>query len=138
MALIKWHEGMNVGVPLLDEEHRRIINALNLLYDAIEQSKGITLLSQTLMDLISYTSYHFRHEENLFSHTDYPDKMEHIAKHENMTTNLNEIYRKATLGQTEEISIELMVFLKEWLIDHIQGTDMQYIPYLKKTMLHKD
>jgi hemerythrin len=41
-------------------------------------------------------------------------------------------FQKDFLAGRSLPTIDLMVFLKDWLINHIQGTDQRYKPFLKK------
>lgn len=129
--LITWNPGMSVGIPLIDEEHQKLISYLNSLHNAIESNNSIVVLEKTLGSVMAYTHYHFEHEEELFSHTDYPDTAYHIKAHEDLTQRLLDIQSKFRNGATQELSIELMVFLKDWLVNHIQAVDLKYVPYVK-------
>jgi len=128
--LLEWDEGMRVGVDLIDEEHKKLFAFLNALNDSIERKTDPESMGKTLSGLLAYTVYHFDHEERLFLKTDYPHKTEHVAEHKKITARLMEIYSKLRFGQTREVSIELMEFLKAWLIEHIHGMDLGYVPYV--------
>jgi len=39
-------------------------------------------------------------------------------------------------GKVTTLSLEVMTFLKSWLIDHIQGSDQKYGPHLNGAGFH--
>lgn len=38
-------------------------------------------IGKVLDELVSYTLYHFEHEQGLMNRSDYPDKNNHLARH---------------------------------------------------------
>ena len=71
--------------------------------------------------------HHFAEEEFLMRMHDYPGLPDHIKEHRSFTNKLFQL-RKTYLDR--DISSDLIVLLKEWLMQHVSKTDMQYVPYL--------
>ena len=44
--------------------------------------------------------------------------------------------KKYKAGSTSTLSLEVLKFLENWLIKHIQGTDKKYGPYLNGKGVH--
>ena len=85
--------------------------------------------------LEQYTKIHFGVEKQLMKEADYPSVEEHLLKHK-------ELYEK-TMRYSTEIHryadpIEVLRFLKEWWLGHINIEDRQYVPYLKKLLDKKE
>ena len=57
---------------------------------------------------------------------DYPELAQHRILHERLTQKTIDLYRRldADTGQ------DLLVFLKEWWVNHICQVDKQYSPYM--------
>lgn len=132
MPLIEWDDAMSVGIGSINEEHKKLIDFINRLDEAMKNGSSKAILGEVLSDLMAHASYHFSHEEELFMKTSYPDKDRHREIHSRLLLGLLDIQSKYRLGMLDQLPVELMVFLKEWLVDHIQGVDMKYIPYLNK------
>ncbi len=47
-----------------------------------------------------------------------------------MTNQVLEVQKKYKAGDTGTLSMEVMNFLKRWLVTHIQGSDKKYAPHL--------
>jgi hemerythrin len=47
-----------------------------------------------------------------------------------------EVQKKYKAGVTGTLSMEVMTFLKEWLLKHIMGCDKKYGPYLNSNGIH--
>jgi len=136
MPLMTWNEKLSVKVASLDDDHKKLVAMLNQLFDAINSGHGKESLGKTLDDLIAYAKMHFEHEEKFFSQTNYPDFAAHKLEHEKFTQQVLEVQKKCKNGASGTLSLELMNFLKNWLVEHIQGKDQAYGPYLNSKGIH--
>ncbi len=130
MALITWGSEFSVGINSIDEQHKKLVGYVNELNDAMAQGKGKDVLEKILGSLVDYTKTHFAHEERLFKAHAYPEGSTHKAKHDELTKKVIQFQKDLHDGKTV-MSVEIMAFLKDWLLNHIKGTDMKYSPYLK-------
>ena len=131
MPLMSWNEKMSVGVNTFDEEHKKLVGILNELYDGVQAGKGTAALGKVLDGLIAYTAGHFKHEEQAFAQAGYPDAIAHKKEHDDLTRQVLDVQQKYKSGASGTLSMEVMNFLKNWLIKHIQGSDKAYGPHLK-------
>ncbi len=121
---------MSVGVEVLDHDHMALVGMVNTLFDGIQSGQGKDALGKILDDLLEYTTGHFKREEDLFAQAGYPEAAEHTARHEALRAQVLEIRRVYLAGATPTLSLDVMNFLKRWLVDHIQGSDRKYGPFL--------
>lgn len=136
MPLMTWNEKMAVGVNLLDTDHQKLVGMLNELYDAVTKGHGKESLGKVLDGLVDYTKIHFAHEETFFAQTNYPEAAAHKKEHDALTQQVLEVQKKYKSGVTTTLSLEVMNFLKNWLVNHIQASDKKYGPYLNSKGIH--
>ncbi|MFN4132358.1 MAG: bacteriohemerythrin [Caldimicrobium sp.] len=110
------------GVKEADEQHKKLVNLVNDLYNAMKQGKGREVIDKTLDELVKYAGYHFNTEETLMTKYGYPELANHKREHENFKAKIKEFMDKKAKGEAT-LSIEVMNFFKEWLVKHIMGTD---------------
>ncbi len=79
--------------------------------------------------LIVYTDKHFKYEEELFVTYNYPGYEEHKREHDELTRQVQELNAKFTAGSAS-FSMEMMRFLKAWVIEHIMQSDKKYSAFL--------
>ena len=131
MSAIQWKNTYNIGISVIDEQHEKLIEILNELYDAYHMGTSKDLISSSLQKLIDYTNYHFDAEEEMLRENNYPGLDEQITEHtifkQKITGFLNEV-RKVNLL----LSIKTIDYLKDWTINHILGTDKEYSDYMLK------
>lgn len=130
MPLMTWTPKLSVGVDVLDEDHKRLVALVNELFDAMHAGHGRDSLGRILEGLVQYTRIHFAREEKFFAQTGYPGAEPHRKEHADLTGQVLEIQRKYAAGASAVLSIEVMQFLKNWLVNHIQGSDQKYGPHL--------
>ena len=130
MSLMEWSDRLSVGVAQFDTEHKRLIVLTNDLLDAVQAGRGRDALGRTLDELIDYTKTHFANEEHLLKKFGDPNFETHKKEHEALAKQVIEIQRKYHAGATAMLSMEVMSFLKNWLVKHIQGTDKLYTALL--------
>ena len=120
---------MSVGVAALDDEHKRLVAMFNDLRVAIENNKEPEVLKSILKDMIVYTATHFKHEEEMFARTGYPDAAAHIKEHKELSKRVMDIKAKSRFGITPELAREIFGFLQFWLATHVLKTDMKFGPF---------
>ena len=131
MEKIIWNESYSVGVKEIDEQHKKLIEIINQLIDAQDVSSHSEVISDILTNMMDYAFYHFKTEENLMREHQYADYMSHRKTHLGFIRRTAELSSDAT-GFAEHVPSETLSFLKNWLLDHILKTDMQYKNFFKE------
>lgn len=133
MTFIKWEEGYSLGIESIDEQHKKLIELINEFYEKLLSDKNFAL-SKLLSGLEEYANSHFQFEEKYFKQFDYPKSQEHIEEHETFFEKVNAF--KATFQSGKSVlSIELAMFLRNWLLYHIKDSDKQYSDFFIKNGL---
>ena len=125
MAFINWKDELSVGVKLFDNDHKELFALANRLHDNIIVGSQQNALAPILKDLVNYTIYHFGHEEGMMLQYAYPDYEIHKKEHDALIEKVQD-YNDQVLSGTTSISLSLIGFLKDWLVNHILITDMKY------------
>jgi hemerythrin len=126
---LEWKDEYCVGIDSIDQQHRKLVNLINLLQTAVDYSTGEEFERDALDELVDYTRTHFSYEEAMMKDNDYPDYEPHKLQHEKMFKKVEEVL--AEYEQNQETAMDNAIdFLKDWLIHHINGTDKQYSSYL--------
>ncbi|WP_300555244.1 bacteriohemerythrin [Desulfovibrio sp.] len=128
---VQWTPNMDLGINDIDSQHRLLVDYINDLHSAMTNNSSAQEMLGILRKLRDYTSTHFRDEEKHFVHSDYPSTKEHLQIHREFEAKVNEVEQGIKQG-TITLSMDLLSFLKDWLVQHIMGMDAQYAPYVKK------
>lgn len=121
-----------VGVELIDEQHKMLIQHLNKLIKSLEPSQGLTEVANTLSFLIDYTHFHFSEEEKHMAEHNYPGLEQHKKKHDGFKTtlsNLEEEFKED--GATHVLADSINTLLANWLINHICKVDVEFGAFLQ-------
>ena len=129
MALIEWSESLSVGITEFDDQHKKLIELINQLNDAMKAGKAKEILAKIFSDIVTYTATHFAAEEKLLGKHEYVHLFAHKTEHNKLVTKALELNKDFQSGKMM-ISMAVMDFLKEWLQTHILGTDKKYGPFL--------
>ena len=130
MPLMTWTDSMSVGVKMLDDDHKKLIDMVNELHDGILEGHRREALGHVLDELVKYTKIHFMHEEEMFRRTAYPGGDAHKKEHEDLVQKAADLQSRFKMGPTSMLSLEVMGFLKSWLNHHIKGSDKAYTVHL--------
>lgn len=125
MNFIEWEDSYSVFVPEMDEQHKRLIKILNDLHDAMTKGRSRQQLGITLSNLVRYTNSHFVAEEKFMEGMNFGQFRLHVAKHRKLTEQVMDYKRR--FDADEAISaVELLEFLRDWLVQHILQDDRMY------------
>ena len=124
--LYAWDDSYSLGIPILDEEHKKLLNLLNNFLSSIHTKNEKDVIKSTFDSLLEYTHEHFTNEEAFMEEHKYPNLKEHRKEHIKLTkeaTQLNE-------SKNYVFSDNIADFLIAWLTNHILGTDKKYAEYI--------
>ena len=125
MVFVEWNEEMSVGVPEIDDQHKKLLGIINELAAAVAQGKGRDCLSRTLIEMAEYSEYHFNSEHAFFDTITFPETKRHVKQHIAFVYKIREASEKLT-NKKAILSINLLYYLKDWLVNHIMVSDMKY------------
>ena len=134
-VLFPWTDAYSVKIVVVDSQHKVLVDLINELHQAMIARKGKESLGGVLASLVKYTKSHFAAEEGLMQANQYPDLASHRAEHERFTQTIVEIQDRFRRNEVA-ITIDLMDFLKDWLIKHIMGVDKRYVSHLTSKGVH--
>jgi len=127
--MFQWKPEYSVHIASIDGQHQNLFRLGGELYASMSAGQGKASLSKILARLVQYTAVHFAHEERLMLLHGYPDFAAHQAEHQALTKRVLELQSEFEAGRVT-ISVQLLNFLKDWLRQHIAGSDQKYVPYL--------
>ena len=125
MSLIKWDNNYSVNVSEFDNQHQKLVEMINELNDAMREGKAKDVLGKIIDGLLDYTGVHFSNEEKYFAQFVYPDTFSHKKEHNDFVKKVTEFKQGFDNGRLM-LSMEIMNFLTDWLINHIQKSDKKY------------
>lgn len=129
MLYIIWNKENDLGIPIIDEQHRGIVSTINSFQYFVRQGRGPDVLKPTLRILELYSHLHFITEEALMRRAEYPDYDDHVLLH----GRLMEKTRLIARGETSDEEVEqALKFLRDWWLGHINTQDRKYAPAVKK------
>jgi hemerythrin len=131
MAFIEWDNTLSVNVKEFDDQHKKLIDIVNVLHDAMKQGKSKDVIGDVVTKLRRYTQQHFAAEEKHLERHGFPGFEAHRAQHNKFIEQVLDLGEQIAGGQIPS-TIEVMRFLREWLVKHIQGTDKAYGPFLNE------
>lgn len=134
MISFNWNESYSVNVEEIDAQHKMLFEILNSLALAMQVNRGREAIGYTLDSLFDYSVYHFSTEEKYFEELNYPDSFKHKQEHDRFVESLIRFRDDFKTGKNL-VSVELLNFLRNWIKDHIQGSDKKFGPYFNENGL---
>jgi len=120
---IVWKPEYDLGIPIIDEQHRGIVAIINSLHYGTQNSYIKNILSPIIGMLRSYADIHFQTEEFFLKTIEYPGAANHRLLHQDYPSKLKRIERECSYNKNPR---QLMDFMKKWWLGHICEEDMQF------------
>jgi hemerythrin len=131
MTLARWSESLALGVPAIDADHRRLLDAINRLHFLDSAEEDVAALATALGDVLDHTRGHFRREEMLMRLAGYPGYEAHRALHRKAAERAEQWEARCLADPT---SARVRIFtetLSDWLLAHIHTEDVKLKPYVE-------
>lgn len=128
---IEWDEKYSVDVPELDGYQKEIFERFNTLIDMRSAKKiDAKAAANTISDLNDYIKMFFAKEERLLKRKGYPDLDEHAKAHRQFIKNSIGL-RREIAEDIDNLTMEIILELRGWLIEHIETSDVLYVPFIR-------
>lgn len=122
---------MNLGIDLIDEQHRKLLDLINNIMFSIEKNNQIDDFEEIIEKTIAYTKYHFATEENLLREygLEIKEIENHRKEHQEFLNKATKIYtdlqndKSIKYDYGIEILTNLYNYLTTWLVHHIITKD---------------
>jgi hemerythrin-like metal-binding protein len=131
---VEFSGAIDVEIDEINRQHSKLIDIANELHRIADHRLGSRAAKRILKTLIGYTQTHFRYEESFMSRYGYPDVAEHRAQHLKLEKQVVDYANRIDRGEVS--THELLKFLKDWLVYHIQGSDRHYTPHFHSLNIH--
>ena len=126
---IIWTKENEIGIPIIDEQHRSIVSTINTFHYYISNGIDKNVIFSTLKILEQYTKLHFQTEQELMQLAGYLDLASHLELHKEIITRTEQIVRNVNITNNSD---EVLQFLKDWWIGHINKEDRKYVSYVSQ------
>ncbi|MDR0491415.1 MAG: hemerythrin family protein [Oscillospiraceae bacterium] len=126
-VFIVWKPEYNLGIPIIDEQHRGIVTTINSLHFGMQNNYIRDFLIPIIDMMHDYTRIHFQIEEHFLEAIDFPNATLHHELHLDLSSKLSSTGWRSMLDKDP---YQFMDFLKNWWIDHICSEDLIFRNFL--------
>jgi hemerythrin len=131
MPFVTWDDALASDVRIMDSQHRLLAGLLNELHAIQAGSGGQEAMGKVFASLVDGAGKHFSTEERLMLALEYPGYARHKAEHDALMGRILALQRELS-AETASITPEIVLFLRDWLTQHIQEADKRLGFFLRK------
>lgn len=130
MAMLTWNPAWETGDEEIDRQHRTLLARIERLFQAIVVRQDPEEVHQSLCFLSEYVDEHFGAEEDLMERSHYPGMPGHKVIHADLRLRVAALI-EAQAKDPGAVSDEVVDFLSDWLLSHIDGQDRALASHLR-------
>ncbi|MCA1784765.1 MAG: bacteriohemerythrin [Desulfobacteraceae bacterium] len=128
--IIEWDEKYSVDVPELDEYRKQLMDMFNSLIE-IKTNKGEAKdVVNWVTEINEFSKIFFSKEEKILGRKAYPDLNIHSKAHRRFIKKTIGL-RREIAEEVDNLAVEDIVELRDWLIRHFEARDTLFIPFLR-------
>ena len=131
MEQIQWNSLYDIDNEIINNQHKNLLQIINKLIALREQPENKKTVESIIEDLSDYVVEHFDSEEQIMKDIGFPHLERHKLSHAQLIEQVLD-FQKSFKNGDENLTLEILVFLKEWLINHILKEDMIINDHIKK------
>lgn len=127
-----WTQNLSVGVAIIDDQHKKLFEMADRLFDAGRNHKAKEFISELLGFLDGYTKKHFADEEGFMLKIGYPEYESQKKAHDEFIQQLRILVKDyESSGGNIVVIINANQIILDWLLKHISVEDKKIGDYAK-------
>ena len=129
--IITWEESYELGIELIDNQHKQLVDLINKLYQACLAGNATVASSfkDAMGHMVEYVRFHFGAEQDLMNRANYPNFGEHKKQHEVLIKDILEAAKAYSEGK-KFVPHTFVRTLRDWVLGHIAVSDKAYSKYI--------
>ena len=133
----QWRDSFETGHPVIDEQHRGLVECLQAIPELHAEQKGAEALEQckTFRELLDR---HFAEEEDILEEAKFPRLAEHLASHKDTRDRIHKVFTECGEVCTKPGEIPCVDNLAFFLFDHFLRGDLDFKSFLQTRNLTGD
>ncbi|AOT72902.1 bacteriohemerythrin [Geosporobacter ferrireducens] len=137
--LFKWKDAYSCNVEAIDQQHKKLFELGSKLYSIVSLKDGADHYDEimdVLVELKDYTIYHFDYEEALLEKHGFQGLQDHLKEHNSFIDKIVELENEDIDEKQSKITMDIIIFISNWIEQHILKSDMQYKAFLNDKGVH--
>lgn len=128
--IIEWDKRYSVDVPELDECQKQLMDMFNTLIKMKTNKGDAKDVANLVTEINDFSKIFFSKEEKILNQKGYPDLDTHSKSHRRFIKKAIGL-RREIAEDVDNLAIEDIVELRDWLVSHFESTDILFIPFLR-------
>jgi hemerythrin len=126
-TVVAWSNAYSVGVKLIDDQHKGLIDLTNDFAEICEKGGGAVEIyfMKVVQAAVKYVKTHFTTEEIIMDRLHYPDFLAHKKEHEDFVAEVLKEVKEFEAGQ-KLAPLAFVNYLQQWVLNHIAKSDKKY------------
>lgn len=130
---MEWQIAWDSGHPLIDKEHRMLLEIGNEMIELALNKADLDLLIAKMDELIDHVMDHFVDEERILFEKGYEEVHHHVGEHKMLIAKAKVLKRKVETGDLKPMeAFEFIV--SDVIMDHMLQEDVKYFGLMKREM----
>ena len=132
-VFIPWKNEYLVGIPIIDEQHKILIELANDLYDSCRDGRSSAAdgFRRAVHAVVNYVKVHFSTEEKIMERVNFPEALEHRNEHKEFVQQVLLEVKNFESGKRFAY-YGFLNYLRDWTLNHIAHTDRFMVDYVLK------
>jgi hemerythrin len=127
---VEWDPKYSVDVEEIDNYQKKMFELFNQLIDMKKENNEPKAYANMITEINDYSKLYFSREEKILKKKGYPDYESHSKAHRQFIRNSISL-RREIAEDINNLTMEVIQELRDWLIDHIETNDALYVPFLR-------
>lgn len=127
---IEWDPTFSVDVQEIDNHQKKMLDLFNELIDLKQKKADPKAVANLISEINDYGKLYFSAEEKILRKRKYPDREIHSRAHRRFIRSAISL-RREIAEDIANLTMDTILELRNWLVDHIKTSDSLYVPFLR-------